>query len=56
MKKYGKHGDYNRITFEKDLEMLLEEKKPDVILQHPNMICMEIIQDCITLYAKFWIY
>lgn len=31
MKKYGKHGDYNRITFEKDLEMLLEEKKPDVI-------------------------
>lgn len=31
MKKYGKHGEYNRITFEKDLQMLLEEKKPDVI-------------------------
>ncbi|MFR6748532.1 MAG: PIG-L family deacetylase [Roseburia faecis] len=27
MKKYGKHGDYNRITFEKDLEMLLEGKE-----------------------------
>ena len=36
MKKYGKHGDYNRITFEKDLEMLLEEKKRDVIT-HPYL-------------------
>lgn len=31
MRKYGKHGAYNRETFVEDLQVLLEEKKPDVI-------------------------